>query len=103
MFYIVFGVIVFMITKSCLSNDYSNKSLEAFVYSQEVVESNLKSPSTAKFPTFSENFVYVNNNEYTINCYVDSKNSFGNEIRSYYKCVLIENNDLFVLKEFTIK
>lgn len=80
-----------------------DKSLEAYVFSQQVVEENLKSPSSAEYPTFSDISVKKEGNIYTINAYVDSQNSFGAMIRNKYKCVLIENDNLYKVVDLSIK
>ncbi|RYD57025.1 MAG: hypothetical protein EOP56_09465 [Sphingobacteriales bacterium] len=62
---------------------------KAFVISQNFVKSALKSPSSADFGgMFAEPRVRNSGNEYIVNHYVDSKNSFGAEVRSRYTCTL---------------
>ena len=79
-----------------------NENLEAYVYSQQIVEEHLKSPSSADFQTFSDNLVNQSGNIYTINSYVDSQNSLGVNLRSQYTCQLRYENGLFYLIDLKI-
>lgn len=51
---------------------------------QEFIESNLKNPSSAKFPSQSEITYQKKGNIVAINGYVDAKNSFDAKIRTEY-------------------
>jgi hypothetical protein len=79
-----------------------NQNLEAYVYSQQIVEEQLKSPASADFPTFSDALVNKAGDIYTINSYVDSQNSFGANLRSQYTCQLRYENRLFFLIDLKI-
>jgi hypothetical protein len=63
---------------SYFSND------KAAYAAQKYVEKQLKSPSTAKFPSLNKSKVKKSNNVYEISSYVDSQNGFGAIIRSNY-------------------
>lgn len=66
---------------SKLSIDSRNGYLESMT--EDTVKNNLKSPSSAKFPPFSEATIKDNgDNDYTINSYVDAQNSFGASLRT---------------------
>jgi len=65
-----------------------NKFL-AYEYAEQFVKKGLKSPSTAKFPSYSEKegqITDLGGGEYRINSWVDSQNSFGAEIRTSFSC-----------------
>lgn len=63
----------------------------AHIIAQNYVESVLKSPSTADFPTFDYQASNLGNHKYKIVSYVDAQNSFGAEIRSNYSVTLSYN------------
>jgi hypothetical protein len=65
-----------------------DRKLEAFVLSQEYVRQRLKSPSTAKFPWASMDFVRVEGQRYQITAYVDAQNVLGATVRTNYVCLL---------------
>jgi hypothetical protein len=58
--------------------------IDAYTMSQIFVEKQLKSPSTAKFPTTSHATITKVDSIYSVSCYVDAQNSFGAIIRTYY-------------------
>lgn len=111
-FFIVFGAVVVVtflfvmcnipITKNNslatpTTKNEQSQQIEALVGSQMVVENNLKSPSSAKLPLIMDSNVSVNKlseNKYFVSSYVDSENSFGAMIRTYYTCTvtLLSNN-----------
>lgn len=63
--------------------------LDAYVMSQIFVEKQLKSPSTAKFPTFEDSMVIpLGDNRFKISSYVDAQNSFGAMVRTPYTCIV---------------
>jgi hypothetical protein len=103
---IVIGITLFILLLNNQKSDETDvnkdNSSNAYYYSREIVENNLKSPISAKFPSFNPNFVSKNENIYTITAYVDSQNSFGAMIRSSYKCVIKEENELFYLQDISI-
>lgn len=102
-FGILFAVILFvMLLPSSPDSDSNSKKLEAYVYSQEIVETKLKSPATAEFPTFQENLITESGNIYIIDSYVDSQNSFGAITRSKYSCKLRYENNLFYVESISI-
>jgi hypothetical protein len=65
---------------------------EAFVITQTFVEQKLKSPSTAKFPSFDFQSVHLGNGKYKVTSYVDAQNSYGAKIRTNYQCTLKYNS-----------
>lgn len=83
----------------------TNKFL-AYNYAEEFVKDNLKSPSTAKFPDTTEKMNHITElgeNEYQINSWVDSQNSFGAMIRSNFSCKIIFDGDKVSVKNLQIK
>jgi beta-lactamase regulating signal transducer with metallopeptidase domain len=61
-------------------------AMSAYSASQEIVKKHLKAPSTAKFPSFDEARTSLDSATgiWTVECYVDSQNSFSAVIRGYY-------------------
>lgn len=85
--------------KSSSSRRNSDDSGMAFVMSQRFVEQNLKAPATADFCSVLDAKVSnLGNNKYKVSAYVDSENSFGANIRTYYICVLKSNGDSWELE-----
>jgi ribosomal protein L40E len=71
--------------------DYSvnNQSISAWVAATNAVQNELKSPSTANFPSYSNSYVTDNNDgTYSVSSYVDAENSFGAKIRSTWSCTV---------------
>lgn len=60
---------------------------------QEKVKEILKSPSTAKFPNYTEWGWKQEMNIFTVQGYVDAQNSFGAETRSTFQFVIDMNTD----------
>lgn len=60
---------------------------------QEKVKEVLKSPSTAKFPNYTEWGFKQELNTFTVQGYVDAENGFGAEIRSQFQFIIDMNND----------
>lgn len=64
-------------------------SLAAYIMSQEFVKDRLISPSTAKFPSYRDDFVtHLGDGRYLVKAYVDAENIFGAKIRNYYTVTL---------------
>lgn len=79
-------------------DDDSIGESDAWVCAQDVVERNLKSPSSAKFCLMSEATIHYNGEEdggsrYTVSGYVDAQNSFGATIRQNFTVNLIVTKD----------
>ena len=84
-------------------SSFKDPKKDAWVCAQDVVESELKSPSSAKFPWYSERFITdLGNNEYMISAYVDSDNSFGAKIRSEFTVTLTLTEDGYTNASVTI-
>lgn len=80
------------ITASLLTgcgNSEKEKTIDAWVCAQNVVEEELKSPSTAKFCSYPDaDITNMGDNRYKIEGYVDAENSFGAEIRTDFTVTL---------------
>lgn len=79
-------------------DDDSIGESDAWVCAQDVVERNLKSPSSAKFCLMSEATIHYNGEEdggsrYTVSGYVDAQNSFGAMIRKNFTVNLTVTKD----------
>lgn len=63
---------------------------------QEFVSDRLKSPGSAKYPTYDPSYVTITSpNSYTVASYVDSQNGFGALLRSDWTMHLTKNGDKF--------
>ena len=64
----------------------------AYVMAQQLVKQNLKSPSTAEFPSYSGvTVIYAGECVHKVSAYVDSQNAFGAVIRTPFS-VELKNN-----------
>lgn len=69
------------------SDNYSSSQVTddekgfAWAAAEQEVKARLKSPSTAKFPTYNSATITKNGNKYKISGYVDAENSFGAKVR----------------------
>ena len=75
------------------STEAKDYKLEAYVMSQDFMKDYLKSPSTAKFPSYSKVNVVQTNNRYKVEGYVDSQNSFGATVQMKYYMILERDTD----------
>ncbi len=90
----VFFFIIFLVFKCTCSQTDEEKAIsneenlktKALVYSQNCVEQQLKSPSSAEFPFGEGTVTKVDNDTFIVTSYVDSQNSFGAMIRTNYSC-----------------
>lgn len=60
---------------------------------QEKIKEILKSPSTAKFPNYTQWGFKQEKNIFTVQGYVDAQNSFGAETRSNFQFIIDINDD----------
>lgn len=80
--------------------------VEVYAMSKEFVKKQLKSPSTAKFPTYSDDFVTdMGENKFLVASYVDAENSFGAKVRTRYSCILqyIEETGKWQLEDIKLE
>lgn len=69
--------------KSIPWTDQINTS-EAYAYTVMQVKNKLKCPSTADFPWLYDDIKYLGKQSYAVLGHVDSQNSFGAMVRTYY-------------------
>lgn len=65
--------------------------LAAYIASRRVIEANLRSPTSAEFPSYSDRLVEVRdlgNCRHLVLGYVDADNAFGANIRNYYSLIV---------------
>ncbi|WP_019850655.1 hypothetical protein [Desulfitobacterium sp. PCE1] len=104
----IFLVLIFPILLLGCSDELAEKKSIAWVAAEQEVKSNLKSPSTAKFQRYSDEYVAETDDEniFMVKGYVDSQNGFGAMIRSDY-IVKVEIINLetgrYKIKEIAIK
>ena len=66
-----------------------NREKDAWVCAQDIVNSNLKAPATAKFCSYTEATITHNGgSDYTVKGYVDAENSYGVQIRTNFTVTL---------------
>lgn len=87
---IIFLVLIFKGFSLLVHGENSNsKDTQAYVCAIDVVENQLKAPSTAKFCGFDKATVTdLGNDKYKITGYVDAQNSFGAMVRERFYVTL---------------
>lgn len=83
-----------------------DRKVDAWVSAKHVVESNLKSPSTAKFP-FSSNsdgvsITELENGKWRVRGWVDAENGFGAKIRSNFSVDINLNGSTYTYENLNI-
>lgn len=77
------------------TSNYSKDKLyiQCYSFSQDLVKNKLKSPKTAKFPSYSDSFITDNGDTIIVTAYVNAQNSFGATIKTNYVATIkIDNN-----------
>ncbi|MEE4154361.1 MAG: hypothetical protein V2I27_09410 [Erythrobacter sp.] len=73
---------------ACSETPPCERDIEAFVMSQRFIEQQLRSPSTADFPSVTEaSIVAVPKGEicaFRVTTHVDAQNAFGGTVREYF-------------------
>jgi hypothetical protein len=94
---IVIALIVIMVkcfgNKTSKTTSKSDIYISAYVYSQDLVKQQLKSPKSASFPLYSKSFIVDKGNTILISAYVDADNSFGLKVRVHYTANIKIKND----------
>lgn len=65
---------------------------EIYIYAENYVKENLKSPATAEFAGIYDShtsIIHLGEGKYKVSSYVDSQNSFGAMIRTKFTCTVI--------------
>lgn len=78
----------------------------SYLYARDFIKNNLKSPSTAEFPSFNEvSHKYLGNCTHNITGHVDAQNSFGAMLRNKFDVTVRYNksNQNFYLENISIK
>lgn len=90
---IILAIILFYVVRN-VDMENSEEKIITWSCAQKAMEDNLKTPSTAKFPHYSEDFIEpLGNNKFRVNAYVNAENSFGTKIRTNFTVIIeIINN-----------
>ena len=70
--------------ESACKDDFGHDWADAYTLAENVVEAQLKAPSTADFSNRNETSIYVHNNVWIVSGWVEAQNSFGATIRNTY-------------------
>ncbi|MCX6266195.1 MAG: hypothetical protein NTW16_02400 [Bacteroidetes bacterium] len=84
-------------------NDPEVQKLNVYSVVEQYVPQQLKSPSTAEFPSYSERTNHVKslgNNIFIVESWVDSQNSFGAMIRTHFHLKVVLQGDKGTCSEF---
>ncbi|PCI96058.1 MAG: hypothetical protein COB15_11465 [Flavobacteriales bacterium] len=85
------------------SNPDNNLKVEVYRASENYMERNLKSPSTADFPgvlTYKNHVKKVKTGHWKVNSYVDSENGFGAKVRTNFSCEVVGSKGSWTVKNF---
>jgi len=93
-----------MLACSSTGEKSGHDKVEALTAAQLEVRENLKTPSTAEFPWVKAEDVVeqIDDNTFFVKGYVDSENSFGAMIRTYFTCTVdfsLENPDEYIVRD----
>ena len=84
---IIIAIVAFFLYKACSGSTGNNYDTEtnAKICAEKAVEDKLKSPSTAKFCSYTQmTATNLSGDKWKITGYVDSQNSFGATVRQYW-------------------
>lgn len=71
------------------TSDGGTRKKDAWVCAQDIVNSNLKAPSTAEYCSYpSADITWNGGSDYTVSGYVDAENGFGSMVRTYFTVTL---------------
>lgn len=71
------------------ASDGGTRKIDAWVCAQDIVNSNLKAPSTAEYCSYpSADIEWNGGSDYTVSGYVDAENGFGSMVRTYFTVTL---------------
>ena len=91
----VIGALIYVNNKDKTKTPTKTETyISCYTYSQELVKDKLKSPKSADFPWYSDNFIKEKGNTITVTAYVDADNSFGANVRvNYIATIQVKNGD----------
>lgn len=76
-------------SSSTSTSDGGTRKKDAWVCAQDIVNSNLKAPSTAEYCSYtSANITWDGGSDYTVSGYVDAENGYGSMVRTYFTVTL---------------
>ena len=76
-------------SNSTTTSDGGTRKTDAWVCAQDIVNSNLKAPSTAEYCSYpSADITWNGGSDYTVSGYVDAENGFGSMVRTYFTVTL---------------
>ena len=88
---LIIGGIATYVTKRHTNNIPTKEHtyISCYTFSQSLVKDKLKSPQSAKFPMYSENFISDKGDTIIVSAYVNADNSFGTNIKTNYVATII--------------
>ena len=91
----VIGALIYVNNKDKTKTPTKTETyISCYTYSQELVKDKLKSPKSADFPWYSDNFIKEKGNTITVTAYVDADNSFGANVRvNYIATIQVKNGE----------
>jgi hypothetical protein len=84
-----FGLMIVGLTSSEVPRSTYELKSEAFEIAKDWVQERLKAPSTAEFCDFNDTKWLVEEDEFTVQGWVDSENSFGAKLRNKWQVKMI--------------
>lgn len=76
-------------SNSTSTSDGGTRKKDAWVCAQDIVNSNLKAPSTAEYCSYpSADITWDGGSDYTVSGYVDAENGYGSMVRTYFTVTL---------------
>lgn len=85
---VILGMITAVLLTGCGDSEEDLK-IQAWVCAEDIVEQNLKSPSSADFCSYTDaDILNLGDNEYKISGWVDAQNGFGATIRTDFTVTL---------------
>jgi hypothetical protein len=103
-FVAIIAVIAFLIWALFYPKGDKALSIDAYLTATTHIKKQLKSPATAEFPVYNEDFVTITGKDsVTVISYVDSQNGFGAIIRSNFIVKMHKKGDDWYCDYFTIQ
>lgn len=91
-FIILIIICIIIFNKNNKKQSKEDTYISCYTFSQILVKDKLKSPKSATFPTYSEDFITDKGDTIIVSAYVDAENSFGASIRTRYKATVKLNH-----------